>query len=80
LWDTALKPNRHWEEAGELAEDQLLTGLSGDRLIQELSDFARVKMGLESPDTGLTESSELLREVERFANGCEWIVVSAVYE
>jgi hypothetical protein len=79
LENAALKPYRHWELASELTGDQLLTYLSGNRLIQELSNFASIKMSLETPDTRFIESRKFLGEATRLAGGSEWVVVPWIY-
>jgi len=78
LWDTGLEPNWHGEKTGELTENQLLAGFGSDRLIKELSNFTRVQMSLETPDSGFTESGKLLTEVECLHNSLERIVVGTL--
>ncbi len=77
LRDSGLEPDGHGEQACELAEDQLLARFCGDGLIEELCAFARIEMCLESPDTGFTEASQLLGEVESFMDGLKRVIVSA---
>jgi hypothetical protein len=77
LWDTSFEPGWHREEAGELSEDHLLAGLGGNGLVEELSNLARIEMGLETPHSGLTEAGELLCEVQCFMDGGEWVVICA---
>jgi hypothetical protein len=47
-------------------------------LVEELSNFARVQVSLETPDSGFTETGKLLTEVECFHNGLVWVVVGAL--
>jgi hypothetical protein len=47
-------------------------------LVEHLSDFTSVEVGLEAPNTGLTEASELLGEVKSLVNGREWVVICAL--
>ena len=75
LWNTGLEPNWHWEQAGHLSEQELLTGLGGDGLVEHLCDLAGIQVGLETEDTGLAPASEDLGEVEGLVEGLEWVVV-----
>lgn len=72
------RTRRNGEEAGGLAKDNLLASLSCDGLVEKLSDFARIKVGLKTPDSGLTKAGYVLGEVEGFMRGLEGVVVCAL--
>ena len=76
--DADLKPNRHGEETVKLSEDHLLTCLGRDGLQQELTSLTRVEMVQEAIDTRLSESRQLLVEVDKLAHGVDGIVICAL--
>jgi hypothetical protein len=52
LRDAGFEPDWHRVQAGELAENHLLSGLGGDGLREQLADFAGVEVVDETPDAG----------------------------
>ena len=78
LGDAGLEPDGLRVEAGHHAEAHLLARLGGDRLGEELADFAAVEVVDEAPDAGLAPAGEALVEVDEFADGREGVVVGAL--
>ena len=73
-----LEPYIHWSKTAHLAENLLLASLGCNRLSQKLTNFARIEMVDETPNTGLAESSQALHEVKPLTNSVVGVVVHAL--
>lgn len=78
LGNTDGVPLGHGELTTELAEDELLAGLNGDTLQEQLSSRAGVEVGQEAVDTGLTPAGKLLVEVDKLGHVVYGVVVRAL--
>lgn len=79
LRNTDFEPNGHREKTIHLAESELLASLGGDGLQQQGRGLARIQVSEEAIDTRLTESGELLAEIDELSNRGEWVVVCALF-
>jgi hypothetical protein len=79
LGDTGLEPDGHGVKTKHLAEGHLLASLRSNGLRKQLSNLTGIEVVDEAPNTRLAEASELLVEVDEFANRGEWVVVRALW-